>query len=72
MNNEKKIVLFLVEGKHDADEILALVNSPLFSGLTNKYAFYTHQFNGDVTADPASKDTTIVNRIENELFLGIW
>ena len=77
----KKYIFFIVEGKHDKDEILAVLNTPFFSEFREKYEPCVFLANvggknrtlrfstvagGDITADSGTTASNILGRL-NEL-----
>ena len=51
----KKFLIFIVEGPHDEDEIGAILDTPRFADLAQKYDFRFIKTKGDITSDDKVK-----------------
>ncbi len=51
----KKLILFIVEGRNDEIEISAILHTPRFEQLSQKYAFYFYRAKNDITANAKVK-----------------
>ena len=51
----KKLILFIVEGRNDEIEISAILHTPRFKLLSQKYAFYFYRARNDITANAKVK-----------------
>ena len=60
---QRKIVLFIVEGKNDKIELNAILHDIRFKEYIEKYDCEFYCFNGDITADNNSNQNNIVKRL---------
>ena len=51
----KKLILFIVEGRNDEIEISAILHTPRFEKLSQKYTFYFYRAKNDITANAKVK-----------------
>lgn len=64
---EKKFVLILVEGLNDRREIESIFHTPYFSDFMKQYKLVVRPINGDITADRASTENNIKEKISKEI-----
>lgn len=60
---EKKIVLFIVEGKNDKKEIESILHTPYFEGFLKNYKPYFQLVENDITADKNSTESNIQDKV---------
>ena len=60
---QKKIVLFIVEGDHDEDEINSILHTPYFADYLKHYRLEFKKVNTDITSDKFSSGSNIQGKL---------
>lgn len=63
----KKFLLFLVEGKNDELEINAILHSPFFDKVREKYQYYFLPNNGDLTSSSGVSSKNVQQKLNDIL-----
>lgn len=62
---QRKIILFIVEGKNDVIEIEAIIHSPKYRDYFDNYVCKFCCINGDITSDKNSNEKNIIQKIND-------